>query len=111
MKRLRRNGPLLPGLDVHEVADEVAIDPVIPKRIDLRAGLPLRHPALPPVPGAGSREWRTPLKRDFARKNIAARRVKLQLVVVTEPVESRTLGDLANGRGAGESGQESPAGK
>ena len=43
--------------------------------------------------------------------DIAARRVELLLVVIPEPMETRTLGDLAYLCGAGERGRECPAGE
>ena len=54
---------------------------------------------------------RTPFKAYFVRECITARRVELLIVLTTNPLETRTLDDLAYLCGAGDSRQECPAGE
>ena len=93
--------------------------PVVPDDFRFRAGKPLEHAGLVPAPGACLAQvdpavavlgidhadaqrvgggGQAVLEAAFDTKGVAAGRIELQLIVVAEPVELRSLGDGADGR-------------
>jgi hypothetical protein len=118
------------GLDVVDAADELVADTVVPHEAGGGLGEPLEHGALLPVPGAGAAdflpgvfglgvdeadadfvfgEWGAAFEADLLAEEEAAGGIKLELVVVAEPVEAWGVGDAADGEffgGEGACGEE-----
>jgi len=108
------NGPHLSRAYIENAANKLVPFPVVPDNLRLRTGYPLQHTALLPVPGScisqpdptvivlkvnhpyfdaifGS--WRSAFESNPHAQHISIMGIELQLVVIPEPVVSRSAGD------------------